>query len=174
MNPMGSQIELLEAYARTIWTGSSPAGPSFRIRVGDSKRVDEILDDIGADMAAIVTAWNPQSRILPPDENERRDAALLADLRSKRLRPRRCVGTSPDGNWSEQSWLVATAGMETAVHLGREWEQNAIMWMERGQPARLLVTRDGFAGFPAGHVVDPDDRPASAFRESREGESQCT
>lgn len=82
-----------------------------------------------------LTAWNPKSQSLPNDENR----TLFNEIHAK---PSYLVlnglGESPDGHWSEESFLVLGMTEKEAAFLAKKFEQNAFVCGEKGKPARLV------------------------------------
>nr|WP_249420202.1 DUF3293 domain-containing protein [Rhabdothermincola salaria] len=74
----------------------------------------------------VITAANPNSKRASNAENARRSAELRDALVAGGAQPRRAVGTSADGRWSEASWAVSGLGRKGARELGREFGQLAV------------------------------------------------
>lgn len=91
---------------------------------------------------AIITAWNPRSQWLARAENDHRHHSLLARLSDYPYFP--LWGSSPDRQWQELSLAVACP-LATAGALAREFGQNAIYWVERGELllVPILLAQDG-------------------------------
>ena len=78
---------------------------------------------------AVVTAANPGGRLLTIPENERRFAALGAELEQEAIPRWRCDGMSPDGTHIERGYAVELP-QELAVALARRHEQLGIFWFD--------------------------------------------
>ena len=85
----------------------------------------------------IITAANPFGTMLSEDDNRARHESLGDVLIASGCRPYPAVGSSPDGNWSEESWAVTGIGSATARRIGRAFEQNAVFELS-GYTQRVL------------------------------------
>lgn len=122
---------LVEAYLRTTYRLLSPP---FEIRIGAKNVVfEKWLKKQNAKTYAFVTAWNPRSKLLSEEENRLKNKDLEADLKkaSRLVLP---ASNVPDaGDWpSEESFFVLDISPEEAICLGKKYEQNAIVWREKG------------------------------------------
>jgi hypothetical protein len=81
---------------------------------------------------AVLTACNPMS------SGEREDDAA-ATIRLRRRLSRsghkryRITGSSTDWNHQEASFAAWNLSLEEAMEIGREFQQNAVFWIERGE-----------------------------------------
>lgn len=128
--------ELIQAYERAAYV--LDAGTVLRIgsRSGD---VDRLLQAHGAASAAFVTAANPRGEERASAANE----AAMAELRASLAWPWLSgEGRDPAGRWSaEPSLLILGISRGEAEALGRRFEQNAIVYVEKGGPAELVLLR---------------------------------
>lgn len=123
---------LESAYRATDYRVDGPVGP-FVIRIG------EVCDAIPADSWAYITACNPRSRRLPDNENTRRMQMLRAEVESAGYRYWRGHSEAQDHSWPpEPSLLVFDISRNQAAQLGRQFDQWAIVFGLRGQPAELV------------------------------------
>ncbi|MDX1391193.1 MAG: DUF3293 domain-containing protein [Rheinheimera sp.] len=81
---------------------------------------------------AIISAHNPAGHNEHPYLNLRRDNELQACLDQQRLPHRSVIGSAPDLSFQEKSWIVLCDKTQ-AVTLARQFEQNAIYWVEHGE-----------------------------------------
>jgi hypothetical protein len=130
--------ELAAAYRATSYIVDAPRG-ALAIRIGRADpALDALLDGLGADGWAFITAWNPGSMRLPPAENARNNADLLdriARLGHAVLTGR---GVGDDGRWpAEESFFIAGIPAADAVELGRYYRQRAIVVGRRGEAPEL-------------------------------------
>ncbi|MBI5812604.1 MAG: DUF3293 domain-containing protein [Meiothermus silvanus] len=79
---------------------------------------------------AIITAYNPQSKLLPKEENLRRHRQLEREIQTLGLAYTPSLSTSPEGTWAEEGFAVFAIGLEEALALGRKFEQQAVVWGE--------------------------------------------
>ncbi|CAH2599510.1 conserved protein of unknown function [Rhodovastum atsumiense] len=92
--------------------------------------------------AAFITAWNPFGRLRPARINDRAHRRLAADLRKAGLRSFPAEGRGDAGDWPpERSLLVFGCGGKAAAAWGRRLRQNAILWIVRERPVRLVALR---------------------------------
>jgi Protein of unknown function (DUF3293) len=115
--------------------------PVLVFRIGEpNDGLDALLEAEGADTAAYVTAANPHGRLAGTTENALATAALL---RAQKEAGYACYvgeGRDPQGEWpAEPSVLVVGMSRAEAAVLGRSYEQNAIVFIEKGQPPALVV-----------------------------------
>jgi hypothetical protein len=114
------------------------AQPELVLRIGErSAPLDRLLEAAGARSAAFVTAANPHSEPRPAGQNLAALARLEGDLAPWRVL--RGEGRSADGKWREPSLLVIGIAREEAQALGRRYGQNAIVFVEQGAAAELVL-----------------------------------
>lgn len=143
-----SDSDLLAAYQDTVWSVDAPDG---RVTVRSGTRAPAALRP-----SAIVTAYNPASQLQSPEENRRADEALLARIRALGLPHRRTLAHGTGGDpaaWDEPGWCLAGDTRVAAVTLGRDFGQNAIVWIDLDGEVAMVCTRDGFGGARVGEVV---------------------
>lgn len=138
---------LLAAYRGTVWSVDAPDG---RVEVRSGVAAPAALRP-----SAIVTAYNPASQIQSTEQNRRADQALLARIRALGLPHWRTLahGTGGDPSWDEPGWCLLGDTREPAVALGRDFGQNAIVWIDSEGGVAMVGTRDGFCGARVGEVV---------------------
>lgn len=130
--------ELLSAYAATDFVVFDRDG-EWSLNVGAaSPRIDALLDRHGATSATVVTAFNPRSRMLAPELNAARHHALVGLLEERGL-PFMCgEGRDPSGAWiAETECIVFGISLAEGLELARRFDQNAIVFIERGKAPRL-------------------------------------
>ena len=139
--------DLIEAYLGTTYQlGMGGAGPRLRIGqpVGSGPgTVGGLLADTGATCAAFITAWNPHSnQETSKAQNKAAHARLLnrlAGFPGVTVHEGKGVGT--DKAWvPERSVFAVGLASSDAISLGREFRQNAIVWVgEAGVPELVLL-----------------------------------
>lgn len=130
--------ELLEAYRGTDYAVFGE--PELVLRIGEpSPGLDELLDAEGATTAAFITAANPRGKRRGAWENEIANAALVKSQNAAGFRCFEGEGRAPDRKWVERSVLVVGIPRADAVVVGRAFEQNAIVFAERGRAPELVV-----------------------------------
>lgn len=133
--------DTLRAYAETHYRVLHDSRLTLRV-----DRFNGALRDLhlrhGVDCSAFLTACNPFSRALDAAQNEARQAALLDELRRRGLRFLEGEGEHPANGWpAEASVLVLGLDLEAARALGRQKEQNAIVWSAADAIPRLILLR---------------------------------
>jgi hypothetical protein len=124
------------AYRGTDYMADAPFGPIL-IRVGEPCR---LLD---TDSWAYLTACNPRSQKLEPDDNDRRMHRLEQELTARCFRYFRGQARARDASWPEEpSILVTDISEREAVELARKFDQAAIVCGRRGESARLVWIDD--------------------------------
>ena len=114
--------------------------PELVIRIGElNPDLDDLLEAEGEATAAFITAANPFGEPQDPWENALAMAALSQVLEGKYP----CYsgeGRDPKGKWdAEPSLLVIGITRNDAEDLGRRYDQNAIVFIEKGRPPELVV-----------------------------------
>lgn len=82
---------------------------------------------------AIITAWNPASKICSLEENLLKNNDLENDLRkvARLILPGLNIGDT--GDWPpEESFWALDISAENAVRLGKQFGQNAVVWWQKG------------------------------------------
>jgi hypothetical protein len=123
---------LLAAFRR-----SSYAAGGAVARIGRRNRgIDAVLRGLGARQGGFVYAWNPCSRRMPRGWNDR----MHARLREAARRLPAIAGWGGTPGWQERHLLIAADPRRLAV-LARRFRQNAIVVVQAGRPARLVLLR---------------------------------
>lgn len=125
----------LEPYLHTAYIVETE--PPIVLRIGEQNpALDALLAGQGVEAWAFVTAWNPRSQVLAPEENARRQQQLEAELTFPFLPGR---GEGDNGDWPpERSVLILGITQDAAHLLGQRWEQNAVVVGIRGGVPELL------------------------------------
>jgi hypothetical protein len=91
---------------------------------------------------AILTAYNPRSMLLPRRVNDGRHQVMRDLLILGCYRVEHCVGydEEPDGVWREPAWVVHGIDRDEAIHFGRTFRQNTIVYARDSRPE--LITTD--------------------------------
>jgi hypothetical protein len=130
--------ELLRAYERADYVVFGE--PELVIHVGEpNPDLDALMQADGAAVAAYITAANPFGESQDEWENKLAMIALTQVLGDSYA----CYsgeGRDPTGEWSaEPSLLVIGISRADAEELGRRYEQNAIVFIEKGGVPELVV-----------------------------------
>ena len=80
--------------------------------------------------AAIITAQNPRSRVLPNADNALRQRQLREELRGEGLRCLDTLHLADQGDWlPEHGVLVLGMGLDAALRWAARFQQNAIVFI---------------------------------------------
>ncbi len=133
--------ELIKAYCETEYK-SVPGFPLVLRVCEENADLHEFYRQQRCNCAAFITACNPFSQQLSDAENGERQQQLARRLSAQGLAFWPGEGAHPDGNWKpEASYLIAGLTREAASALGREWEQNAIVWCDEKAVPQLVLLR---------------------------------
>jgi len=115
--------------------------PELVLRIGEpSAALEALLEAEGADTAAYVSAANPHGRQAGKTENVLATTALLEAQREAGYACFPGEGRDPHGEWpAEPSVLVVGISRSEAQTVGRRYEQNAIVFMEKGKAPELVL-----------------------------------
>jgi hypothetical protein len=92
--------------------------------------------------SAFITACNPLGRLIAAPLNALRQEALGAELSRRKLRTIRGIGQHPTNEWpGEPGFLVLGLTRRAAQELGRQFEQNAIVWAGVAARPELILLR---------------------------------
>lgn len=141
--PISTCIDLptLRAYRATEYRvlGSMPC--TLRIDM-QCPALRALHAHFGVSCSGFLTACNPCSRRCDEAINAARQESLfrLLDTSGRTVLPG--VGIDPAGDWpGEDSFLVPGLELPQAQELGRQFEQNAIVWADADCVPRLILLR---------------------------------
>jgi len=134
--------EQIAAYAKALYVVFGE--PELVIRIGEPNRdLDELLEAEGAATAAYITAANPRGEARSAWRNEIANAALVESQTAAGYRCYEGEGRDPQGRWTpERSVLVVGIARAEAEAVGRVFEQNAIVFVEKGRAPELVLLGD--------------------------------
>lgn len=140
--------QLVRAYREAIYIVNSED-------LAISLRVGEVNQDLASLMhskevvtAAILTAYNPYSEVMPNGENERLQSNLLDKLSQKSAHCMSAIGVDAKKEWDpEPSILALGVSLQDAELLADEYEQNAFIWINNADGFVSLRLRFDI-GFP--------------------------
>ena len=135
--PRGPALE--QAYRETIYRVFVPGEAPIDLHAGvRSMALDLLLTRAGSRDWAFLTAWNPESRVLPAWRNAQRQRRLLAVLEAGARVVLPGVGIPASQDWQpEASVFVAHLPLRRALRLAAAFGQLAILAGRRGRPADL-------------------------------------
>lgn len=117
-------------YANTVLDFDN--GPTVDLREPLTPELRAAVEaHVGAEAFAVVTADNPDGRVVDPDANRRSGERLRRALVRRGLAFREVVGRSPNASHQERSVAVPMP-LDKARELGAEFRQIAIFWYDDG------------------------------------------
>jgi hypothetical protein len=130
--------KLIDAYNLTQY---HVFDPEIILRIGEhSPLLDSLLDQYCQQEWAFISAFNPQSAILPDDENNLSHEQLKEAVKKYKYFEGEGVGENPP--WKpERSLLVIGISKTDASNIGIAFDQNAIVVGRIYSPAELLLLR---------------------------------
>ena len=136
------KLDLLEASNNTKYCAVVDGNELTLIPGKSSKPLDKFLEKYSLDCAAFITAWNPRSMNLEPEENQRQNLKLQKDIDNLGLRYFKGYGVGMDGEWpAEESYLILGLPRIEAMDLAVKYEQNAFVYCQKGQPNEVVITK---------------------------------
>lgn len=132
---------LVSAYCETDYVAR--ADPDVVLGIGEhSPALSALMQQLGGATAAFLTAWNPLSQPTESAENETAAMSLEAALTRRSAPFVRGVGKARNGEWpAEPSILAVGVSKEDAILLGRQFRQNAIVFVGNDAVPRLVLLR---------------------------------
>lgn len=90
--------------------------------------------------AAIVSAYNPRSRLSNEEDNSAAHEALRNLLQHHPHAVIEGLHTDPAGTWPvEKSFFIAGMDLDAAKLLGQQFNQNAMVWIDHDAIPRLIL-----------------------------------
>ncbi|SAK40710.1 Nitrile hydratase beta subunit [Caballeronia glebae] len=135
----GLPIATLDAYHTATYR--IEARPDIDMKIGVANgAVASLLAAHGVESAVFVTAFNPFGHVLAPDENAARQRALIERVGQMGLRALPGAGFDPKEVWVAEASLLALGATRAAADaLMTEFEQNAIVYVDRAGVPQLLL-----------------------------------
>jgi hypothetical protein len=109
-----------------------------RLRDPVPKSLTKLLLSTRAKTWSVISAYNPYSQELSTDENQYRHSLLKQLLTASNYKFYPAVGRSVSGDWEEPSLLVLGLSYDMARSLGTVFEQNAVVFCERGAVVEMI------------------------------------
>ena len=141
MNETLISDDLMQAYEATNFKVLSD--PPFILNIGKpSKEVSEIFTQTSTSCAAYITAFNPYSETMSDAENIQAHKRLISQLAQDGYEIIDAIGEDPNGEWpGETSVFVFQMSKEHAIKYGRQFRQNAIVWIDNKGVPELVTLR---------------------------------
>ena len=135
------QPETIQAYHETEYRVASEQ--SLVLRIGEyNESLSRLYISNLLDSCAFITACNPCSRSLSDVVNAHRYEELGRELQRRGLKYFQGEGKHPVGGWpGEASYLILGLSLEAAKALGKEYEQNAIVWCGSDALPQLVLLK---------------------------------
>lgn len=116
------------------------ANPGFVLRIGEqSSPLENFYRQHNVKSAAFITAWNPYGQKIAEADNRERNARLAATIHDTGFAFFPGIGKSPDDKWiGEDSFLVLGITREAAFNIGKQCEQNAIVFCGENAVSELV------------------------------------
>ena len=114
--------------------------PEIVLRIGErSGALSVLLEETGVESAAFVTAANPKGELAGPEHNALAAEALMRAQAEAGYACLPSEGRDPRGEWPpEPGVLILGISRHEAEVLGRSYDQNAIVYVEKGRPPELV------------------------------------
>jgi hypothetical protein len=136
---------IISAYLSASYRVQS-SGETFILHIDQySEPLSRLLVASGHHCAAFITACNPWGKLQSPEANSVANSRLADQLWQRPGGEARTIegaGYDPRGTWPEEkSFLVLGLDLEASRALGREFNQNAIVWTGADAIPRLILLR---------------------------------
>ena len=113
------------SYARAVVDFAPPGGPPFRL-VPDTPGVTGAWPQELEAPVVIVTAWNPDSVVMPDADNQARSRLLLAEFAGRGVVLWPAIGRDPDSPHVEVGVAVSGLTLVEGVTLAAQYGQASI------------------------------------------------
>lgn len=121
--------ELVAAYKDTNYCVSAP-DTAFILRIGHaSEEAEKLMAASSAEGAVFVTAWNPFSQVSTPTDNDKANRVLKDELDKIASTVLSGIGSSPDGQFQEDSFFALPISRFMAMELCVRHDQNAVVFV---------------------------------------------
>ncbi len=132
---------LLRSYFSTVYELPADGGVLRASLDGEIVKDPGALPPLLRQSFAVLTAYNPRSMLLPRRVNESRHQVMRDLLILGCYRVEQCIGfdEEPEGVWREPAWLAHGIDRDEAIHFGRTFRQNTILYCRDARP-ELIVT----------------------------------
>jgi hypothetical protein len=134
--------ELFKAYLESDYVVKD-AGVNITIQVGEKNAdLDNLFTKTGKSTGSFLTAYNPYSKELSSEENESRQDKLLSAIKTEDFQFYNGYGKGKDESWQpEPSILILGIDRDQSIALAQQFEQNAIIFLEKGKEPILVICR---------------------------------
>lgn len=134
--------DLIRAYRETDYRAGHGRN-AITLHIDErSEALARLYDTSSHRCALFITAYNPYSETLSIEANLAAHARLRDELTSLTQYVIEGAGAHPSGAWPEEkSFLALGVSLETARELGKQFGQNAIVWIGDDLIPRLILLR---------------------------------
>jgi hypothetical protein len=135
--------DLIAAYRGTRYAVLGPDGGTLAEARVDRHEpaVDAVLDARGATSGVFITAWNPRSDPTDEDVNAEAHARMATRLHESGVAVLPHAGFGEDPAWrAEHGFFALDLSEREALQIAVDFEQNAVVVVRRGAPARLVLS----------------------------------
>jgi hypothetical protein len=133
---------LVQAYRRTRYSAGLDGEAIVLMVDVPSPVMAAAIAAAGAPGAAFITAENPYSTPSAAQNNAASQALLKSELAALGATVFEGVGQGDDPNWpGEASYLAVGISRDQACLLGRNYQQNAIVWIGANGTPELVLLR---------------------------------
>ncbi len=135
---------LIAAYEAALYQVQLPGGPeTIHLGAAPPKPVRDWIAALPGDGAAFLTACNPFGERVDEAANLEAMGRLRALVEARGWPFLEGKGVDPKGLWpAEPSLLIGLESALQAQRLGQAFRQNALVWVGKGEVARLVLLRD--------------------------------
>ena len=140
-NSLNIDQHVVQAYLNTTY---STQNPELAIKIGEfNHALNVFLFDNNSFTWAFISASNPFSSMLSEKENSQRHESLTQKAKSKKWRFCEGFGIPSDESWkAEKSLLILDISKKEAIGLGKEYDQNAIVFGRLNQTPELVFCKE--------------------------------
>ena len=116
--------------------------PRLNLRIdAPAPLLDQLLREEGAPCAALLTAYNPGSRMRAAAENENALQRMQQQLFQAGVRTLPALGRDTHGSWPDEAGVLALGiTLPVATATATAFGQLAFVWCAVGKPPRLIWT----------------------------------
>ena len=133
--------DLLDAYKATNFEVHNTR--PFVLKIGEySPDLKEMFNEKSVECGCFITAYNPFSEERSVGENLTAQSKLKEKLAERGNEILDGLGADPSGEWKgEPSFFVLGLSIEQSKILGKEFNQNAVVWCDLGCTPELILLR---------------------------------
>jgi hypothetical protein len=124
MKPVTHPKSFRQNYLETLYSAEN-----VRFTLQDTLEGDKLWE---GRLFALITAANPRSKPLSDEENNLRNAMLEGELLARGWKYGPSFGTDRAVSWKEDGFVVWDQTADDLLELGREFQQNAIVYGAAG------------------------------------------